>query len=299
AAGGAYEVMYLIDAADDAMPMLREALDRLGDSLVVVGGGGLWNVHVHVADAGAAIEAALAAGRPHRIRVTYLPAGAGRPGADGGRARAAAGRAVVAVTAGPGLAALFEHAGALVVTADPGGGSLPPPTLLLDRILEAGGEAVVLPNDATMIAVAEAAAEPARERGMRVAVVPTEASVQGLAALAVHDPAGPFDDDVAGMIMAAETTRHGRLEVAGAGEVVAFVGAEAIGRGTDTAAVARRLLDRMLAAGGELVTLVLGAGAGADLGAALEDHLRAEHPGAEVTRYDGGQDGVPLLVGVE
>jgi DAK2 domain fusion protein YloV len=296
--GGTYEVMYLLDAADDAVPLLRAALDRIGDSLVVVGGGGLWNVHVHVDDAGAAIESALAAGHPHRIRVTYLPTG-GRAGVGGDPARAPAGRGVVAVTSGPGLADLFERAGARVVTADPGGGALPPPTLLLDRILESGAEVVVLPNDPAMIAVAEAAAEPARERGARVAVVPTEAPVQGLAALAVHDPAGRFDDDVAGMISAAEATRHGRLEVAGTGEVAAFVGAEPIGRGTDMAALARRLLDRMLAAGGELVTLVLGAGAGPDLGAALADHLRARHPGAEVTSYDGGQDGRPLLVGVE
>ncbi|HEY7483776.1 MAG TPA: DAK2 domain-containing protein [Streptosporangiaceae bacterium] len=73
--GGSYEVMYLLDAADEAVPALREALDGLGDSLVVVGGEGLWNVHVHVEDAGAAIEAGLAAGHPHRIRVTYLHGG--------------------------------------------------------------------------------------------------------------------------------------------------------------------------------------------------------------------------------
>jgi dihydroxyacetone kinase-like predicted kinase len=61
--------------ADDAVPGLRAALDGLGDSLVVVGGDGLWHVHVHTAAAGAAIEAGIAAGRPHGIRVAYLPEG--------------------------------------------------------------------------------------------------------------------------------------------------------------------------------------------------------------------------------
>ena len=70
--GPAYEVMYLLDAGDDAVTELRAALATLGDSLVVVGGEGLWNVHVHVDDVGAAVEAGIAAGRPHRIRVTHF-----------------------------------------------------------------------------------------------------------------------------------------------------------------------------------------------------------------------------------
>ena len=70
--GPAYEVMYLLDADDDAVPPLRQQLATLGDSLVVVGGDGLWNVHVHVDDVGAAIEAGIGAGRPHRVRVTHF-----------------------------------------------------------------------------------------------------------------------------------------------------------------------------------------------------------------------------------
>ena len=70
--GPAYEVMYLLDAEDDAVARLREELRPLGDSLVVVGGEGLWNVHVHVDDVGAAVEAGIRAGRPHRVRVTHF-----------------------------------------------------------------------------------------------------------------------------------------------------------------------------------------------------------------------------------
>jgi hypothetical protein len=71
----AYEVQYLLTDADEvAVERLREVLGGLGDSLVVVGGsepdGGLWNVHVHVNDVGAAVEAGVEAGRPSRITVT-------------------------------------------------------------------------------------------------------------------------------------------------------------------------------------------------------------------------------------
>src|SRR5690606_15975750 len=63
--GYAYEVQYLLDADEAAVARLRSAMGRLGDSLVVVGtGDGTWNVHVHVDDVGAAIEAGVSAGRP-------------------------------------------------------------------------------------------------------------------------------------------------------------------------------------------------------------------------------------------
>src|SRR5690606_38768841 len=67
----AYEVQYLLDADDEAVARLRRRLGQLGDSLVVVGGGDRpWNVHVHVNDVGAAVEAGVEAGRPYRITVT-------------------------------------------------------------------------------------------------------------------------------------------------------------------------------------------------------------------------------------
>ncbi|MEV5575995.1 DAK2 domain-containing protein [Spirillospora sp. NPDC052269] len=300
--GPGYEVMYLLDAPDEGIHELRGALDGLGDSLVVVGGDGLWNVHVHVDDAGAAIEAGLAAGRPHRIRVTYLEALGGGPQAP------CTGRAVVAVTSAEGLAELFEDAGARVVRRAPG--TVPPLAVLAEAILAAGDEVAVLPNEAEVLDLAEAAAERAREGGALIAVVPTRASVQGLAALAVHDPLRRFADDVIAMTRAAGATRFGRLEIAAEeavtsvglcrpGDVLGLIDGDVAMIGRDLAATARGLLDRMLSGGGELVTLVRGATAPADLTDVLEAHLRARHPDVETASYDGRQDLHPLLVGVE
>ena len=66
----AYEVQYALHAPADALPVLRTRLDQLGDSVAIVNGGEVHNVHVHVNDVGAAIEASLDLGRPSRIRVT-------------------------------------------------------------------------------------------------------------------------------------------------------------------------------------------------------------------------------------
>src|SRR3546814_4655107 len=73
AGGPSYEVMYLLDATDDRIGPLKQTLAGLGDSLVVVGGEGLWNVHVHADDGGAAIESGIVAGRPHRVRAPHFP----------------------------------------------------------------------------------------------------------------------------------------------------------------------------------------------------------------------------------
>jgi dihydroxyacetone kinase-like predicted kinase len=58
------------------------------------------------------------------------------------------------------------------------------------------------------------------------------------------------------------------------------------------------VLDRLLGGGGELVTIVAGAGAAA-LARSCEGHLRRHHPGVEVVAYDGGQERHALLIGVE
>src|SRR5438105_7759698 len=71
-AGLRYEVMYLLDAADETMPAFRNAWSAIGDSIVVVGGDGLWNCHIHTNDLDGSIEAGLDAGRPRHVRVTDL-----------------------------------------------------------------------------------------------------------------------------------------------------------------------------------------------------------------------------------
>ena len=105
--GPAYEVMYLLDAPDEKIGDFRQQLARLGDSVVVVGGDGLWNVHVHTDDVGGAIEEGIGIGRPYRIRVTHFADLVPHPPIPG--------RAVIAVAAGDGLAGLFADAGAIVV----------------------------------------------------------------------------------------------------------------------------------------------------------------------------------------
>ncbi len=308
--GPSYEVMYLLDASEDALPVLRKSLGELGDSLVVVGGEGLWNVHVHVDDVGAAIEAGIEAGRPHRVRVTHFAEQVAAARQQRGQR---SGRRIVAVAAGPGLSALFAEAGAVVVEGGPG--RRPSTGQVLEAITGCGAtEVVVLPNDGDSVRVAQIAGQmvendPELAGSVRVAVIPTQAQVQGLAALAVHEPGRGFDQDVMEMTATARHARHGAVTIAArqamtmagpceAGDVLGVIAGDFAVVGDDLDEVAIGVLGRLLAGGGDLVTLVSGEG-GDGLAERAAAWVDAHHPHVDVVVYDGGQQRYPLLLSVE
>ncbi|TYC04750.1 DAK2 domain-containing protein [Micromonospora sp. WP24] len=305
-----YEVQFLLDADPEAVDRLRDALDALGDSLVIVGDGvagtGTWNVHVHVNDVGAAIEAGVVAGRPHGISVTRFADQSSPPApATAGQTAPPAGRAAVVVAPGAGIAELFRGEGATVVPGNPSTGEV------LDAIRASGAaRVVVLPNDANTEAVASAAAKEAHRLGVKVSVVPTRSPVQALAALAVRDPGRRFEDDVIAMAEAAGACRYAEvchasreaLTVAGPcqpGDVLALVDGEVHLIGVDLVDTCVAMVDRMLGGGGELVTLISGAEAPDGLVDAVRAHVGRRWPFVEVQAYPGGQPHYPLLVGVE
>ncbi|MEV5018129.1 DAK2 domain-containing protein [Streptomyces sp. NPDC053780] len=305
----AFEVIYLLEAEDAAVTRLRQRLDALGDSLVVVGGDGLWNVHVHVDDAGAAVEAGVEAGRPHRIRITHFGHGDAHTTGTGRPPRERSRRAVVAVVPGEGLAGLYAEAGATTLLARPG--EPPASGELVQAVRRAHAhEVVLLPNDAELRHTAAAAAEQARAEGVRVALIPTRSAVQGIAALAVHEPERRFDEDVVAMTSAAGATRYAEVTVAEhrswttagicqAGDVLGLIDGDVAVIGADVTEVAATVLDRMLSAGGELVTLVLGDEAPGTVTEHLEARVREAYLAVDTVVHRGGRQGALLLVGVE
>ncbi len=301
--GPGYEVMFLLEADDEQVLSLRSTLDGLGDSLVVVGGDRLWNVHVHVDDVGAAIEAGLAAGRPYRIAVTHFADQIAR------QRTPSRSRVVVAATTGGGLTDLCREAGAEVLEFSR---SKP---LVIDRMRAAlretgADEIVVLPNNSRYLGLFEAAAKEVRQDGTRIAVIPTSAQVQGLAALAVHDPGIGFDEDVVAMSSAAAHTQHGAVTIATepgitmagpceAGDALGVVAGDFAFVGHDVGDVAVDVIDRLLSPGVEMLTLVTGEGADPGLTDRLTRHVKDVRVDVDVVVYEGGQEHYPLFVAVE
>lgn len=301
--GPAYEVMYLLEAEDDAIAPLRQALSALGDSLVVVGGERLWNVHVHVDDVGAAIEAGLDAGRPYRIAVTHFADQVAR------QRKPRRERVVVTATTGSGLTSICTEAGAHVLEF-----SRDEPLTVASvgsALRDANAqEIVVLPNAARHVGLFEAAAAELRRDDVRVAVIPTHAQVQGLAALAVHDPGRDFDDDVVAMSSAAAHAKHGAVTIATepgitmagpceAGDVLGVLSGDFAVVGHDLVEVADDVLERLLTPSSELVTLVVGEGGADGLADSLSARLRERRVDVDVEVIDGRQEHYPLFVAVE
>jgi uncharacterized protein len=170
---------------------------------------------------------------------------------------------------------------------------------------------VLLPNDPDTLAAAGAAAAAARDEGVQVAVLPTRAAVQGLAALAVHDPSSPLSQDLVRMSAAAAATRHGAVTVAARealtsagwcheGDALGVVDGDVAVIGAHLSDVAADVVTRLLAGGGELLTLVTGDDPHASaLADAVTARVRAARLDVEVTVVEGGQPGYPLLLGLE
>ena len=144
-----YEVMYFLDLVDERIQAFKEAWGEIGDSIVVVGGDGLWNCHVHTNDIGAAIEAALDSRRPPEADPGHRSVRGGRRGARRARSGDARRRSMPdrrrirgcrrsrarssRCASGDGLAELFGQLGVQGVVT--GGQTLNPSTAeLLDAV---------------------------------------------------------------------------------------------------------------------------------------------------------------------
>lgn len=315
-----YEVMYVVERAEiEDIDVLRVRLDALGDSVAVVGdGAGSWSVHVHCCDPGAAVEAGLAAGSLIRIDITCfaLDAATGdacsaQPGIPATvvplTAVGTAPRAVLAVVAGHGTRELFESEGAAVLHADTDFG----PHLLLEAIRALpSGDVLVLPNGSLSAQDVVAVGVQARSENRNVMFLPSSSMVQGLAALAVHDPGRATVDDAFAMSEAAAAVRWGSLRIAEEraltwvgtcepGDSLGLSGHDVVVIEHDLVAAGVSLLDKILAAGGELVTMLVGSDAPDGLAEQLTEHLDRRHPALEVVVYRGGQCSDLLQLGVE
>jgi DAK2 domain fusion protein YloV len=316
-----YEVMYFVDLLDDRIQEFKEAWGEIGDSIVVVGGDGLWNCHVHTNDIGAAIEVALRLdGRPKQIRVTDLfeevaEEHAVREAAIGGHAHSAAGFglpavtcAVVAVASGDGLVDLFAQLGVQGVVT--GGQTLNPSTAELLSSVEAvnASQVIVLPNNKNIIAVAEQL-DALTTKSVRV--VPTTSMPAALAALVVYDPEADVDVNLEEMTEAAQSVATGEVTRAvrdaasearevRAGDWIGLVRGDGIVSASSSLDRAvDDLLDHLITPDREIVTVITGADATAADTDALLSWIAQHHAHLQVEVHRGGQPLYPYLFGVE
>jgi DAK2 domain fusion protein YloV len=308
-----YEVMYFLEARDDTIPAFKDVWAGIGDSIVVVGGDGIWNCHIHTDDIGAAIEAAIDAGRPRKIRVTDLmeqveeerwvreaaaePEGATEPVPT----------AVVAVATGDGIRRIFRSLGVHQIVA--GGQSMNPSTA---QILEAverapADEVVVLPNNKNIIPVAEQVA-PLTAKTVRV--VKTTGIAEGFAALLEYDPYASADDNAESMaacaarVISGEITRAVRDSSFDGGPIKEGDWLGLSSKQIETVAptladAATGLLDALVSEDHELVTIIEGEGATKADTRRITEWLAEHRPEAGSEVHHGGQPLYPYLFSIE
>ena len=312
-----YEVMYFLEAPDETIPSFKEVWASIGDSIVVVGGDGIWNCHIHTDDIGAAIEAALDCGRPKRIRVTdlleqveeerWVREAADAGGDDEAPAHDPVPCAVVAVATGEGIRRIFRSMGVQQIVA--GGQSMNPSTAQILEAVEAApaDEVVILPNNKNIIPVAEQVA-PLTKKAVRV--IKTTGIAEGFGALLGYDPQATVDENSSSMAEAAdrvvsgELTRAVRDSTTDAGPVkegdyLGLTGSKITVVESTLPGAATALLDQLVGEDAEIVTIIEGEGASAAITRQLTEWLAEHRPDAEAEVHHGGQPLYPYLFSVE
>jgi len=316
--GPRYEVMYFLDAPDETLGAFKSVWAGIGDSIVVVGGDGLWNCHIHTDDIGAAVEAALDVGRPRDIRVTDLldqveeeswVRRAVELDADAaqGAEEPAPVTSVVAVATGDGIRRIFYSLGVHHIVA--GGQSMNPSTAQILEVVESvpGAEVVILPNNKNIVPVAQQACELS---GKPAFVVNTPGIQEGFAALLEYDPEATAEVNAsvmqaaAGRVRAGEVTRAVRASDSAAGRIAAgdWIGLSRSGIesvATTLPEATCGLLVKLLGDGDEIVTLIEGAGATAADTRRVTEWLHENRPGISLELHHGGQPLYPYFVSVE
>jgi len=259
-----------------------ESLERIGDSVLVVGDETTLKVHVHTDDPDAATALFDGAGTLSHLDVADMHQQV--QARDAKLAANGAGPAttgLLAIVAGDGIREIYESYGAHALD---GGPTLNPSTheLLAGIHAVPAEDVIVLPNSANVFMAAERAAELSEKR---VEIVRSRSQQAGLAAAVAFDPSLDAATNAAALTDALERVRTGAVAPAARadaqgrfqeGEAVGFVGDELVawGRPEDTL----RSVLTALADEAELVTCLSGDGAplDADAVAALADGSAAE-----------------------
>ncbi len=309
-----YEVMFFLDAPDDSIEGFKAAWAEVGDSIVVVGGDGIHNCHVHTDDIGAAIECGIAVGRPHKIRVTDLleeleeQEWVKQAAAESAMANIdPCTTAVVAVSVGAGVAEIFRSLGVQHVVT--GGQTMNPSTAELLAAVEAlpADGVVILPNNKNIIPVAEQVNE---QSSKAVTVVPTRSIVGGMTALVSYDPEADLEANVEGMeealahLVQGEVTHAVRDTTAEGFEIndgdwLGLAQGKIVAVEADAMAAAAAVIANLATDEHEICTLVVGADSNEGEASTLVAQIELSHPDLEVEVHAGGQPLYPFIIGME
>jgi DAK2 domain fusion protein YloV len=303
-----YCTVFVVEGEALDKAVLEVELERIGDSLLVVGDESALKVHVHTDDPGRALALGTAVGVVEGVEIANMhhqTAQREERLLDGAGAVATLETGLVAVCPGRGNRRLFESLGATRVIE--GGQSMNPSAAdILDAIESVPTDVVlVLPNNANVVLTAEQAAALS-EKDVRV--IPSRSVQAGFAAIGRFISSASADDNerallegLAGAVTGEITVAVRDAELDGVeirkGEYLGLVDDTAVVSDGDLATAVQAVVERVLAGDREFLTILTGEGAPPLDG--LVSALELRHPGLEVEVHEGGQPHYPLLVVAE
>ncbi len=305
-----YCTVFLVEGEDLDAESLEDELERLGDSLLVVGDPSALKVHVHTDDPGRALSLGVAQGAISGVEIanmheqTQQREGRLLATGPGAAAQPTGTTDAVAVAVGRGNRALFESLGARVID---GGKTMNPSTAELLEAIESSpvDEVVVLPNNKNVIMSAEQAADHSSKR---VRVLPTVSLPAGLAAMVAFDASRAVEENVAAMGEVLGEVATGAVTVASRdvelngleirkGSFLGLVEGEAVAGGVGFDEVASAVVEHLLSEPRGVLTLLTGDGSPVLNG--VLSRVERDHPEVELEVHEGGQPHYPLLLSAE
>lgn len=292
--------------------VFRTELAKHGDSLVVVGTGGLIKIHVHTNNPGLVLDFALSQGKElqdikidnmryqHRETLDLPPEDPVEvePRLNG----------VVTVATGAGLEEIFKSIGADYVV--PGGQTMNPST---EDFLAAIGKLnaqriIILPNNKNIVMAAQQAAEVADKT---VIVIPTGSIPQGLTAL-LNYSADEEDLELLEQTMQEGLARVKTGQVTYAvrdsvfdgqpiaeGSILGIADGKIVTVTEDIAETTVDLVSKMVDAESELITLFYGEGIDQELAESVVAQITQLHPDCETELHSGGQPVYYFIIAIE
>jgi DAK2 domain fusion protein YloV len=312
-----YDVQYILTGSNLDLLTIRDAIDSMGDSTVVVGDERTIKVHVHVKDPGVPLSYGISLGRIDDVVVENMQMqmeaiiGRGQETAQISQVpepKPVTGQiGVVAVAAGDGLAEIFQSLGAAGIVN--GGQSNNPSTEEIFQVVEEvpTKDVIILPNNKNIILAAEAAGQISNKN---VAVVPTKTAPQGISAMLALGVKVEMDEALNQMKHACQCVSSGELAVATRsveldgitvqeGQIIGVVDGRLMAAGEDIDEVLQQVLEEMDVDSRELVSLYYGQDVSESEADELAAKIEEQFSHLEVEVLSGGQAIYQYILGAE
>ncbi len=283
---------------EEEINKFRERLNQIGDSVVVAYDEGFIKCHVHTCVPGKALQLALQFGELDKVKIENML----EQNREIQRKRKENRKesAIIAVSAGEGIDAMFRDLGASAVIS--GGQTMNPSIDSIEKVVrEVNAKNVfILPNNSNIIMAAQQAAKIVED--VNVVVVPTKSIMQGLSAIMAFNTDKSTDENARKMTAASDNVISGAVTYAvrsttyegnhiDSGDILGLLDNKIFVSGRDKMKVTVDLLRAMIEKGSEdaAVTIIYGEGMKENDANALVEALEDDFPEADFIVQYGGQ----------